>query len=548
MRFWRCRNQKAGNALLVTLLLMSMVFTLSLVVGHDVLTNMHSTSRSMSKKQAYYSAQAGLQLAIAKVNQNIADPNFARPAITLTGELPGQPGITYSVVLDNNADGHLTSVPVGAIKIDSTVVAEQATAFAPLQLTSSAFQFRPNFGQALLASNITVTSNSRVTGSVVSADNISVDDGAFIDGNLSYRKGIRGSDGNWVVPAGLAPLQIGGARVALTKGQEFSGDLFAMAVLPTVPQPVPDGLAALPATESLSDFPPVPVMVSVPTASNMQPYMSSTGPGLYSSVPSPGGPATNPFTGQPIVIPPYLGTVPAGGSPVGNTLPVALGRLDPPGTTNPFSLDGQTRIQAAQILGVDPNTLAPGSALGPTIDGVTYLSDEYNQSVVDHYEPPILAPKGYANIRVPAGQTLRLQAGEYHIADTFQVDGTVLAEGAGIRVYVGQKLMITGQVNAGGVASALHVLFTDKQTQTLPTAPPVDVPVSTFTMTGGSASMVVAGSGLRASLDGGAQLVGSIVANSIQLDQGSKVSFDAASATKSSLLQSLWSLREIHGQ
>lgn len=462
---------------MVVLFLSGMVAVLATVVGQQVLANSNNTAISVDQKEAAYTAQAALNLALADLNAHRTDANYASPPVTLSGSLPGQSQLHYQVSLENNRDGHLSDIPRGAVRVRSSVSGlARGLRIAPLEAT--AFRFQPNYDRALLANRIELSGNTRVAGKTVSVDNITISDQAQVQGDFCYRRGVQGTDGTWVVPSGLPAGWIGGTRQALQQGTHFTGQLFAEATAPLQQAELPTDLAALPATESLSDFPPVPVMESRPVAAIWQP---NSGGGAYDSRLYDEGEA-RPAPPRNVTSLTQLRNFNSG---------------DQLGVANPFSGGYHIRAQIAQMRGVPVDTIPVGTGLGPIIDGVAYLSHEFDEQVQVGSQPPLLSPRGYANIHVPVGQTLRLN-GRYRIAQSFQVDGTILLDG-NTQIYVGQKVVISGQVNSTGNPNSLRVVFTD--------------PNSTFEMHGGQASLLMAGAGLKATLDGGARLLGSLVAN-----------------------------------
>ncbi|CAN0378004.1 unnamed protein product, partial [Phaeothamnion confervicola] len=69
----------------------------------------------------------------------------------------------------------------------------------------------------------------------------------------------------------------------------------------------------------------------------------------------------------------------------------------------------------------------------------------------------------YQNLTVPKGQAIVLSKGTYYIADTLQIDGKLLVEGNDqVVLYVGKKMVVTGNVNFQGSPANLQTYFTDE--------------------------------------------------------------------------------------
>lgn len=514
---------KQGNALLIVLFLMGLLAVLTAVVGQQVMANSSHSAASVSRKEAGYVVQAGLNLALAELNAHRDDASYAQTPVVFSGALPGQRELRYQVTLESNRDGHLGDLPRGAVRVLSkalgpSVVARQSAAEA------TAFRFQPSYDRALLANRVELAGTTQIKGRLVSVDNITVADSAQVQGDICFRRGVQGSDGTWLVPAGLPAGWIGGTRQSLLQGTHYTGQVYAEATAPLQHGGLPSDLGGLPTHDSLDDFPPEPVFESRPVRAAWQPD-GNDGMGYLDSDPRRvTRSASSTLTS--------MSDVPAFNLVQSDWLMNGIDYAPPDPNnyyrTRYFGMQA-IRAQAAQIRGVPESSISDSDVMGPIVNGVAFLPPDFDQNVQVGTQPPMLAPRGYANIHVPAGQTLRM-SGRYHIAESFQVDGTVLLDGD-TQIYVGQKVVIRGQVNASGRAQSLRVLFTDRQ--------PGDT--SSLEMHGGQACMLVAGAGLQARLEGNARLSGSLVADEVtirdSLIDSSPLADQPVAPTE---LQSLW--------
>lgn len=167
------------------------------------------------------------------------------------------------------------------------------------------------------------------------------------------------------------------------------------------------------------------------------------------------------------------------------------------------------------------------------------------------YDPVQFEPGPYKNVTVPAGQTATLKPGTYYFAENFVVGGNLLMDTWSNQptiIYVGKKMVVNGLINDGGKPERLQTYFTDEDNTPDPNEPvvaPDKFKVSRLILDGGRATMTAGGSKLRAKLDHGAQLLGSLISDSAILDNGSKVKFDSNLAGQSTLMKSEWKLTGI---
>ena len=109
-------------------------------------------------------------------------------------------------------------------------------------------------------------------------------------------------------------------------------------------------------------------------------------------------------------------------------------------------------------------------------------------------------------------------------------------------------MVVNGLINDGGKPERLQTYFTDEDNTPDPGEPavaPDKFKVSRLTIDGGRATMTAGGSKLRARLDHGAQLLGSLISDIAVLENGSKLKFDSNLAGQSTLMKSEWKLTGI---
>ena len=243
-------KSRSGSILVIVMLITVLLFSLTLVVGQDALQNMGSTSGTMDRKQARYAAFAGLQLALAQLN-NTTDEHWASAApVVMPGIIPGNPRLTFEVEIRNNIYGDIAAsiVPKGAVKLDSRALFGDSGVTRKVSgLSGTAIQYNPSFDQAVLSSTVSLVNGSQSIafdftkytdrsqgvamnatdtaaaqdstwkkgGKVVSNEHITVDTAGFINGDVSFQNETTTTGG---ILGGTAPT------TPLIKTVHYSGE------------------------------------------------------------------------------------------------------------------------------------------------------------------------------------------------------------------------------------------------------------------------------------------------------------------------------------
>ena len=481
------QRARDGSVLVIVLLLTVILFALTALVGRDALSNMGYTSGTMDRKQAHYAAFAGLQDAIAHLN-NSTDKTYGVPNVTVSGPLPDNPRLSYSCLMVNNIYGDLpaTLVPKGAVKLNSTAIyTDTGVARRMSGLMGCAVQFNPSFDQAILGSKVTLTNSSRTE--------------AF-----DFKKYTGGDrDQGWF---GLSASNISNVQACQDPLWKAGGKVVANNNITINTQGFVDGdLAYVPhATTVVGPMGNITVKPAAPTVVANVDY------------------AGNLLTTAGNVVPPALPPFDANAT-----------YSDVADFSNPVTTQVHHGNNTVNITYNAPKQLAPGP---------------YQNVTVPHGQTMLLTKGTYyfADTVDVKGTVLLDNSGQVviYVGKHMVVSGSGGGFVNGVDKWGNESWASPGDINFYGSPTDLQTYFCDKfPTNTSINGNVTAVNGSTLNMTGGRATMVAGGANLQASLDGGARLLGSLLTNaSAVLNNKSTVEFDSNLAGQSSSLRSQWKL------
>ncbi len=157
-------NSASGSVLALVMFLTFLLFVMTSIIGQNAVQNASSTSRTTDQKRARYAAYSGLQLALATLNHT-ADKDFAVAApVTLTGSMPENPNISFTVTMRNNIYGDLPNeiVPKGAVKLESQAKFKDRDIERDMGgLVGNAVQINPSFDQAIYGNTVNLGHGSK---------------------------------------------------------------------------------------------------------------------------------------------------------------------------------------------------------------------------------------------------------------------------------------------------------------------------------------------------------------------------------------------------
>lgn len=159
----RTTKENQGSVLLIVMFMALLLFILTSTVGQSSIQNSGSSAKVLDQKRARYAAYSGLELALAKLNHE-ANEDFAvaRPVI-LTGTMPENPNVKFTVTIRSNLYGDLDQsiVPKGAVYLDSQATFNDGSTTRRIGgLAGNAIQNNPKFDQAVYGAEIMMDQDS----------------------------------------------------------------------------------------------------------------------------------------------------------------------------------------------------------------------------------------------------------------------------------------------------------------------------------------------------------------------------------------------------
>lgn len=219
-------------------------------------------------------------------------------------------------------------------------------------------------------------------------------------------------------------------------------------------------------------------------------------------------------------------------------------------------------VVGTPLTGAPTSAVMTGSYSMPTATpgaATTYNSGfDRSDATQDAYPNDHLDPGAYKSATINSGRTVRLRGGRYYFADSFNIQGEVIAENPNdeIVIYVGKSMEVSGRVNFHGNPGNFQVYFTDEDSANGTLLYDADGnPITTGTTTnfskllmntGSQATMVTAGNKLLARLNG-ARLLGSISGQYVGMND-STVEYDTRLKGRQVVGGSSWKLKAVYEQ